>query len=281
VLLPGAGVESAESVILSVVIKRIVVLGLCMLGTSAGAAVLVASAAAELPEYATCQKLARPGRGKYENKTCTEVSASGEGHYELESGFGKVAAFTSKAGKSRLEVLEVPEAMECKATKLTGELAGSKYDQNILVTFTGCEAAGSKCTSSGARAGTIVSSRLKGELGYLARRGTQTPTIGVLLSQQEAGYAAEFSCEGVAARVHGPLIAEVGGDINTISAESTYNFRESGGTPQYTSFEGGTFLEDAWRWEFSRGFGFEPEGGQISGLALNAAVSSEALEIRA
>jgi hypothetical protein len=259
--------------------KRIAIVGLVLSAASLTGVVLAASAAAELPEYVSCQKVAKTG--KYENNTCTEASAGGKGKFELSKGFGKSAAFASKAGKSRLESVEVPEAMECRTTKLAGELTGSKAEKNILVTFTGCEAAGSKCTSAGADAGTIVTNLLRGELGYISGKGTKTPVVGVLLAQQEATYSSEFSCEGVAVRIHGPLIAEVTGDINAISAKSTYAFRQSGGLPQYTSFEGGTFLEDEWRWEFNRGEGFEPEGGTPAGLEVSATVSSEALEIQA
>jgi len=261
--------------------KRIGIVCLCLIAASGAGAALAASAAAELPEYVSCQRLAGGGKGRYESKSCSEESAGGEGKYELLRGFGKDANFSSRAGRSRLESVEVPEAMECKTTHLSGELTGSKDEQNIIVTFAGCEAAGSKCNSAGAKAGVIVTSALKGELGYLAGKGTPTPSVGVLLTQQEAPEAAEFSCEGLAARVHGPLIAEVTGNINTLSAESVYSFRETSGLPQYTSFEGGTFLEDAWRWEFNTGRGFEPEGGQVAGLELHAGVTSTAVEVRA
>ncbi len=260
--------------------KRIPIAGLCLILASGAGAVLAAGAAAELPEYFSCQKVAKGARGRYENRTCSEESAGAEGRYELERGF-KDPSFSSRAGRSRLESVEVPEAMECKATRLAGELTGSKDEQNIVVTFSGCSAAGSKCNSAGAKAGMIVTNPLRGELGYLAGKGTATPTVGVLLTQQETPYAAEFSCEGLTARVHGPLIAEVTGNIDTPSAESVYSFRDTSGLPQYTNFEGGTFLEDAWRWEFNRGRGFEPEGGQVSALELHAGVSSEAIEVRA
>ncbi len=264
--------------------KRIGIVGLCLIAASGAGAVLAASAAAELPEYMICQKAAKVGKnftGKFENSTCAEENASGKGKFELEKGFGASRAFTSKAGKSRLEAQEVPEWMDCKSTRLTGELTGSKEEKNIVVSFTGCEAAGSKCNSAGAEAGAITSNPLKGQLGYLAGKGTGTPTVGVLLVQQETTYSAEFSCEGVAIRIGGPLLAEVSGNVNVISGKTTYAFRQSGGVPQYTSFEGGTFLEDAWLWEFNVGMGYEPRSGNPAGLELSAAVSSEPVEIRA
>jgi hypothetical protein len=260
--------------------KRIGIVGLCLIAASVAGGLLTASASAALPEYASCAKVAKGAKGHYANSVCSEVAVGGEGKYEIESGFSK-AAFTSKGGKTRLEASEVPEAMLCSATKFVGELTGSKGEKNIIATFSGCEAAGSKCNSAGAKPGTIVTNPLRGELGYIAGKGTGTPTVGVLLSQQETTYAAEFACEGLTARVHGPLIAEISGDINTLSTSSAYAFRQSGGIPQYTSFEGGTFLEDVWRWEFNRGSGFEPEGGQPSGLELTATATSEALEIKA
>lgn len=258
--------------------RRIATVAIVLLGASVTAAALAASASAELPEYMSCQRVAKTGR--YETNACSEENPGGKGKFELVKGF-KGAGFTSKAGRTRLESVEIPEPMECKSTKLSGELTGAKEEKDIVATFTGCEAVGAKCTSAGAEAGTIVSNPLHGELGYLSGKGTSSPVVGVLLMAQETTYSSEFACEGLAVRIRGALIAEVSGDINAISSKSSYAFRQSGGLPQYTFFEGGTFLEHAWRWEFNRGGGFEPEGGNPSGLEVTAPVASEPVEIRA
>jgi hypothetical protein len=265
--------------------KRMMIMGLCFVAALAMAAVTSAAASAELPEYMVCGKATKMGKesqGHYTSKECTEESevASG-GRYELEKGFGRRAAFTARSANSTLASSEMPGVMECKSTASTGELTGTREAKDVLITSAGCEAAGLTCTSAGAKAGEIVTNPLKGELGYLAGKGTSTPTVGLLLLQESTTYTAEFDCEGVLVRIQGPVIAEVTGDVNRISTESTYAFRQSDGVQQFTGFEGGAFLDDVWRWEFNDGKGYEPEGGDPSGLELTASARSDALEIKA
>jgi len=126
-----------------------------------------------------------------------------------------------------------------------------------------------------------MSNALKGELGYIAGKGTSTPTVGLLLTQEASTYATEFNCEGLEIRTKGPLIGEATGNINAISPEAAYTFRQSKGVQQYTSFEGGGMFEDEWRWEFNLGKGWEPEGGDPSGLELTANSSQGMFEIKA
>jgi len=265
--------------------KRMTITGLCVAAALATAGVACASASAELPEYMVCGKATQVGKeykGQYTTKECSEASkVQTGGKFELEKGFGKKVTFSAKSGKSILASAEVPEVMECASTSSTGELTGAKEVKNVVITSLGCEAGGFKCTSAGARPGQIITNPLRGELGYIAGKGTSTPTVGLLLVQEKTAYAAEFDCEELLVRTQGPLIAEVTGDINTISTESVDTFRQSAGTQQYSSFEGGAFLEDVWRWEFNKGKGFEPEGGSPSGLELTALAKGGALEIKA
>jgi hypothetical protein len=264
--------------------KRMRIIGLCTLTVLAAAAVASASASAELPEYMVC-KVAKVGKvfvGHYSSALCTEESkVETGGEYELEKGFGKKATFTAKSGRSVLASPELPDRMECKSTSSSGEFTGSKEAKNVVISSSDCEAGGTKCASAGAKAGHIVTNPLRGELGYIAGKGTSTPTVGLLLVQQSTTYAAEFECESVKVRTQGPVIAEVTGDVNAISPESTYTFRQSDGVQQFTSFEGGGLLEDEWHWEFNVGRGYEPEGGDPSGLELAALAKGEALEVRA
>jgi hypothetical protein len=265
--------------------KHIRSIGLVVLGTLALAGLAAASAAAELPEYMVCHQAAKVRKvyvGHYSSALCTEESrVETGGEYELEKGFGKRAAFSAKAGSSVLESAESPDKVVCKTTSISGEFAGSKQLKGVLLKAAGCELSGSKCNSAGASAGHIVTNGLKGEFGYLAGKGTKTPTVGLVVSQESAPYAAEFQCETVEVRTQGPIIAEAGGNINAISAEATYAFRESGGEQQYTTFEGGGIFEDEWRWEFNFGEGFVPEGGEPSGLDLTASSTQGAFEIKA
>ena len=202
------------------------------------------------------------------------------GEYELERGVGKKANFTASAGGSIIVSAEVPNKMECKWTTATGEFTGSKEVKNVVLKSSGCEEDELPCRSAGLVAGRINTNHLKGEFGYIAGKGTKAPTVGLLLAQESTSYAAEFECAEIQVRTQGPIIAEVSGDVNAISTESTYTFRQSGGVQQYSSFEGG-LPDDQWRWEFNLGKGFEPEGGDAFGIELTAVAKGEALELKA
>jgi hypothetical protein len=258
------------------IMKHVWSIGLAVLGTLAVAGIAAASASAELPEYMMCGKAAKVDKefvGHYSSALCTEESkvATG-GEYELEKGFKK-ATFTAKSGRSILATPEIAERIECKSTSTSGELSGTKQVKDVVITASGCEASGARCNSAGAKSGHIVTNALKGEFGYIAGKGTKTPTVGLLLSQESTAYASEFTS--------GPIISEVTGDVNAVSAEATYTFRQSGGEQQFTSFEGGGMFEDEWHWEFNIGKGFEPEGGNPSGLELTAVSSQEPFELKA
>jgi hypothetical protein len=260
-------------------------IGFAALVTVVVAGVAAASASAALPEYISCGKAAKVDKayvGHYTSALCSEASkVEAGGEYELESGFGKKATFTAKSGTSVMTSAEVAEKVDCKSTSTSGEFTGSKQMKAVVMTATGCEATGSKCTSAGLKPGHIVTNLLKGEFGYIAGKGTKTPIVGLLLSEESTTYAAEFSCEGIEIRTQGPIIAEATGNVNAVSAEATYTFRQTNGVQQYTSFEGGGMFEDEWHWQFNTGKGFEPEGGDRSGLELTGAVSQGAFEIKA
>jgi hypothetical protein len=264
--------------------RRIRITGLCVLGALAMAAVTSASASAELPEYMVCGKAAKAEKvflGHYSSALCTEASkVETGGEYELEKGFGKKASFTARSGAAVLATPEAPDTLECKSTSSSGELTGSKEARDVVITSVDCVASGSKCTSAGARTGHIVTNPLKGEFGYIAGKGTKAPTVGLLLEQESTTYVTEFECEGYKVRTQGPIIAEVTGDVNAISAEVTYVFRQSGGVQQFSSFEEG-LPDGVWRWEFNLGSGWEPEGGDAFGLELTATAKGEALEVKA
>jgi hypothetical protein len=264
--------------------KRFRIIALCLLAVLATAAASAATASAELPEFAVCAKAAKVGKawqGHYTSALCTEAGkVETGGEYELEKGFGKKATFSAKGGESLVASSEVPEEMECKTTTATGEFTGSKAVKDVILTETGCEEEEAKCTTVGRSAGHIVSNPLKGEYGYLAGKGTSAPTVGLLLEQESTTYATEFDCGELPIRTKGPVIAEVTGNVNAISAESTYTFRESGGVQQFGSFEGG-LPDETWRWEFDGTKGWEPEGGATFGLKLTAVAKGETMELKA
>jgi len=265
--------------------RRTSTVAIALIAALAACALASASASAELPEYMYCGKAAKVEHqyvGHYTSSTCnSESKVETGGEYELEKGTGKKATFTAKSGAMTLATTKVSADMECRTSTTSGEFTGSKDARDIVIKASGCEWSGGKCNSAGLSSGHIVTSALAGELGYLAGKGTGSPVVGLRLSEESAPYVAEFTCEGAEVRTQGPIFTEVSGDVNAVSAESTYSFRQSGGVQQYTSFEGGGLPDGEWHWEFDEGHGWEPEGGIQSGLEATVVAKGEALEIKA
>jgi hypothetical protein len=257
--------------------RRIKMMGLCLVAVLAVAAVAVSSAAAALPEYKICAKAAKVGKetptGEFSDKSCTAKSPGGK--YKLEAGTGKKAAIKGSAGPSKLETEGLP-SVECKSAKSAGETTGTKELKNNVVEFKTCTSLGKKCTSAGAKAGTIKTNKLKGVLGYISKSPLK---VGVDLTAESGGNSAEFSCEGLGVRTFGSVIGVQTGDINAISKESTLTFNETAGKQEITKFEGGP--TQILKSEFNLGEGFGPEGGIASGEQIVSVQKGEALEVAA
>jgi hypothetical protein len=257
---------------------RIKMMGLCLLAAFVVAAVAVSSASAALPEYKVCAKAVKVGKtftGGFTDKTCTTVSETKTGKYELEPGLGKKTAIKTTAKASKLET-EGAGTVECKSSKSTGETAGTKEVKNNIVEFKTCTSLGKKCTSAGQKAGTIKTVALSGVLGYISKAPLK---VGLDLTAEKGGNSAEFSCEGLGVRTFGSVIGQQSGDINAISKTFTLTFNETGGKQEITKFEGGPTQE--LRSEFNLGEGFGPPGGLASGEQIVASGKGEALMIAA
>ena len=120
--------------------RRLRLVGPCLLVTCVVGAIVVASALAAPPEYGRCDKAAKVGKvytGNFTNSGCTTKSEAKTGKYEWFPGALK-AKQTSTGGKGVLE--EVGKyAVGCESESSTGEYTGTKEGKNIVVKFKGCK----------------------------------------------------------------------------------------------------------------------------------------------
>ena len=207
--------------------KRIKVLGLCVVATFAFSAVAVATAsAAEGVEWFECAKVAG---GKYE-KGCKKEG--GKGGYVLRPGIGKGKAYKGTGGKATLHTPAIGGEITCTAFKDTGVINTTTTTDKVVSTFTGCSTLGKKC-KSGTKAGEIKTHDLAGEFGKLeGEKG------GVDLKAESGSSVANFECEGLVVEVTGSVIGEV--TSNVLSKSSTDTFAvNSEGFQQWKKFESG------------------------------------------
>jgi hypothetical protein len=213
--------------------RRIKMMGLCLVAVLAVAAVAVSSASAALPEYKTCVKAAKVGKeiptGEFSDKNCSVKAAGGK--YKLGSfSEAKKLGFKGKNGVSTLDSY-IPEnestpwtggtvvgVVTCKSGKSEGEITGAKTS-TVTVEFKTCTSEGKKCTSAGQKAGTIKTALLSATLGY-----TSSKAVGSDVEAVSHGASAEFSCEGLEIVTVGSVIGVNSGNINTFSKEGTQTF---------------------------------------------------------
>jgi len=217
--------------------RRIKMMGLCLVAVLAVAAVAVSSASAALPEYKVCTKAAKVGKtftGKFSDKTCATSEPKGEGKYEL-AGWesAKKKGFKGKNGVSTLDSY-IPEneatpwtggtvagVVQCKSGKSAGEITGPKTS-TVTVEFKTCTSEGKKCTSSGQKTGTIKTALLKATLGNISGG------VGSDVESVSGGPSAQFSCEGLEVVTVGSVIGVNSGNINKINKEGTQTFAVNG-----------------------------------------------------
>jgi len=231
------------------------------------------------PEFGRCVKVAGEKIGKtiyyhggYTTGTCTVASATHTGKFEWEMGGIVKAGFTTalKLAPVTLEAANRTK-VTCSGESGSGDITGRKTVGNVLVTFTGCESAGSKCTTSGHAEGEIASNGLEGTLGAVTiteKEGKETIHPGLdLFPVGNVGPLFEYSCAGgepqtLSGSVIAPLAA---GKMQTSSA---LKFSQSAGLQKPEALEEGS--TDVLRSGI----------GEQVGLSLNALLSTEeAVEI--
>ncbi len=217
--------------------KRLKLLMLCVVVVVGVGAVAASGASASLPEYRFCEKAEPAGTGEFKDTTCTEPAVpAGTGSHELVT-WEHVAAskrtFKGNLGTS-LHSAYIPANesepwaggspnldLTCKAGTSEGEFTGLKTSIQTL-TFTTCTVEGKKCTSEGQKGGTIETTPLLGEIGYIEG------SVGLRLSAAEGETIVRYTCEGIAAVVSGSLIGVQTGNINKVSKESAISWKEDG-----------------------------------------------------
>jgi hypothetical protein len=217
-----------------------------------------------IPGPATARCVAQK-KGEYTDSGCATKSAKAKkGEFELVPSAGP--GYTSTSGPVTLETPGLSSTVKCTSSSATGEVTGATAG-TVRVTFSGCEAAGKKCTSEGANstpsgtAGVIVSNLLD-----TRPIGTLTNVFVQFTSAEHAPYSAEFGCEGAVFRTTGPLAGVQAGDVGAMSTTSTTTFAlNEGEQALYTEKQSGS----SWT---------PPDPTTVTGTFSNTAAS--ATEIR-
>ncbi len=210
--------------------KRIRIVGLCLVAAFAVSAVVSASAFAAAPEFGKC--VAKAG-GKYATSACDSEKAKAE-KYEWTPGPGAKPGFTSamKAGlKATLETVKKTKVV-CEGETTKGEVASAAEVGHVVATFTSCTSSGFKCHSEigGKQAeGEIKTVSMHGGLGY-EKLGTKPPLNNKTaeeLTPEGGGEFTSFTCAGISVKVRGAVLHPV--TVNKMLTKVTEKFAASKG----------------------------------------------------
>jgi len=219
------------------------------------------------PEYGRCTEVA-PGAGRYANNACTKWGSGMR--YEWHPGALGVH-FTLAAGAAAFESVK-RSLITCKAGSGSGEYAGRKTLGGVILTFTGCEQLGEKCTSTLAAEGEIVTNLLEGVLGveHLGRT-TVSNKIGLeLLPVGEGATFMELSCGITTVTLRGAVIVPC--VANKMQTVTTLKYSASRGKQRPERFVGepAAILEASFGNKAFEQTGVTFEATQTSGESLEA-----------
>jgi hypothetical protein len=202
-------------------------------------------------------------KGQYANSTCTtKAKKAKKGKFETAPGPG----YSSTLGAVSLEAPGLGTTVTCDGASAAGEVTGASAGVQ-RITLTGCELAGSKCTSEGpdgtpsGTPGVIVTNLLSTRLlGPVAPAGEVWLQ---LTGSEHEGYFAELDCEGPLLRIAGSLAGVLVGGVEETSQTSTTKFAAGSGAQTLSterSEDGGT----SWT---------AGEASILSGLSANTSAS--------
>src|SRR6476620_2168160 len=240
--------------------RRIRIVGLCLVAVFAMSAVVAGSASAANPDYGRCIKEGPKKLNNYDGANCTKLASEdagseaeklAKGNFVWKAGVPAKAGFTAVLKPETIATLETKDGKKvtCKKLNAAGKYTGLTTVATTQTDFSECESAGIKCNTSGAGVGVIKVKNLEGELGLIAKGETGikdkignvlwpeggTPTSGTEF--------VEFACGGLVVKVKNSVISPV--SSNAMKLTATVKFTASKGVQKPTKFLGGpnNFLE--------------------------------------
>jgi len=218
--------------------KRMKILGLCLVAVFAVVA-YAASSASALPEVIRCIEKTP---GKYSDSNCTKKAA---GKFEISKEYPN-AGFKGTSGEAFLET-ESGTKITCSSSSASGkwdaDFGGTgkptpiKEVETVVATFKGCTLGVAKknCETKGQPTGEIITNSLLGPLGYISKAEKK---VGAELKPAvKKGTFATFECESFGTVLVGEGTGKLG-DCIIATVTSAVNVVTTTGTEFYTGIKG-------------------------------------------
>lgn len=231
--------------------KRIRIVGACLLATFALGAVVAASAsAAELPEVGRCVAVEGVQEGKktvfsgaYSSPRCTHEKPGHNGKYEWLPGPGPHNKFFGVGEETELETVG-GQRVFCSASIFKGEYTGAKTEK-LKLSFEICEDSAKRpCQTTPAKEGVIIEQgTLEGNLAYI--NGAKKTAGWDLKPEGGSGILFTYYCGKLPETVHtveGSVINTVKGgsfsNLNHMSKWGAFAYKATKGKQLPEAFEG-------------------------------------------
>jgi len=259
--------------------KRIRIVGMCLVAVFALGAIIASAASAAAPEYQTCVKAEKVGKlyphGEFSDKACSVPSPGGKysvGAWNAGKKVTDKGKGTSPVNRQIYPALKEAVAdVECTSEKTAGELTGPKTAKT-KAEYKGCkDSEGKNCNTAGEGKGKIHTEQLVTEL--LAQPGA-AEGVGILIHPETGTVLAHYECEGgLKVTAIGGVIGEVEGGA-TKGAVKQINFKFAKGTTPYQQFgyAGANEAENGAKFEeyFGEGKGSAPTASILSHVEGNS-----------
>jgi hypothetical protein len=188
--------------------KRVRIVGLCLIAAATSFAVAATGAQATPGSLAFGKCVAKAG-GTFSNPGCTKIKA-GTNAYEWEPVSAPVAFTTAKKTGTTNYRLETASGVEISCTtekSVSGAITGAKAISGLALEMTGCKALGCECPCEPPR-GQEATHELIGEPGIITKNslGKEEKDLVGLELRSEAGVFLETSCGPAPVIVRGAVI---------------------------------------------------------------------------
>jgi len=257
--------------------RRIKIVGLCLVAVFALAAMTAGSASATAPEFGRCLKVGTKSLSNYDSSKCvklasedtgTEAEKLAKGNYQWFPGVVKTK-FTTKMKEATIATLETVGGTKvtCTGEKSKGEYLNTKEIGGMVAEFSGCETNKVKCESAGAGTGNINTAILEGPIGFETQViPASKDHLANELHAKGGGHLADFECVGLTVEVRGSVLHKI--TANAMKLTATEKFTASKGKQKPEHFAGGVAKEHILESSFNKG-AFEQSGQTITSILTN------------
>ena len=214
--------------------RRALLLSLLLVGAISLMGVASVSAQAEEPEFGQCVKAAKKS-GEYSDKNCQSLSAGKAGKYNWQP-INPIDPIVFRDEDRGAVFVFFPFIVVCRKSESFTTYFGPRQMFTRIVYVECSFRRIIFCTSGGSPVGTIETTEMTGNLGYISREKHE---VGVDFTG-EGGVIASFQCGSEPpVTIRGSAIAKVTGDVNKMSSKNNLTFEEKEGVQVPSAFEGG------------------------------------------